>query len=177
MDSLWDSLSRILNAHLGHLVSRYRDQLSSGLSVAEGRLQSGDYQEPGCSRNARDQPGLQSRGARRAAEAGTSRSSSDVTACLRLPAFEVIRADSRISGGGPDGLRTKFEWAGCAPTGSAQRQTALGILRLPGLLGGIFTLSEHAWTLVSCPIFGSYPVSAFYLVVIKWWSSGGGVVA
>jgi len=40
-----------------------------------GRLQSGDYQEPGCSRNARDQPGPLSRrhgGRRRLASAGAA---------------------------------------------------------------------------------------------------------
>jgi len=41
---------------LAQLTSRSWDHLCRGLSVAEGRLQSGDYQEPGCSRHAVDYP-------------------------------------------------------------------------------------------------------------------------
>lgn len=54
----------------------------AGSFVAWGRLQLGDCREPGCSRDTRQNPGPLSRGARRASEAGTSRSSSDVTRAL-----------------------------------------------------------------------------------------------
>lgn len=97
------------------------------------------------------------------------------------PKFEVIRADAKIAGGGPDGLRMKLEWSGFAPTGLAQRQTALGLLRLPGFRGGDFTPCEPASPSVFSLVY-RFSVQAvalehFYLVVIKWWSSGGGVVA
>ena len=56
----------------------------AGSCVAWGRLQSGDYQEPGCSRNARDQPGPLSRGhggQRRLAPAGAAPTGPRVSGC------------------------------------------------------------------------------------------------
>lgn len=96
------------------------------------------------------------------------------------PAVEVIRADAKIAGSmrqSSNKLRTKLEWSGCAPTGLAQRQTALGLLRLPGLLGGNFSRCEPSAFSLSLRFQVRLALEHFYMVVVEWWSSGGGVVA